>query len=150
MFTPLNWFVKRSVGWPFCCTCFVNHLSKCVKKGGKGEGREEGREEGGRGGGRGGGRADRFLDGPVWEPEGVTEVTEVVDVTEQLVFQLLVPHHRHGTVLDTPGNTNGRLGEWKHGIIITSDTNAVDTKQNTNTPNGYSEILYLRIPGVCM
>ena len=116
---------------------FVNCLSKCAKKGGKG-------------GRKGGGRADRFLDGPVWEPEGVTEVTEVVDVTEQLVFQLLVPHHRHGTVLDTPGNTNGRLGEWKHGIIITSDTNAVDTKQNTNTPNGYSEILYLRIPGVCM
>ena len=57
-------------------------------------------------------------------------MTEVVDVTEQLVFQLLVLHHRHGTVLDTPGN--GRLGEWEYGIIITSDTNAVDTKQNTN------------------
>ena len=43
--------------------------------------------------------AYRLLDGPVREAGGVTEVAEVVDVTEEFVLQLWVVDDRYGAVL---------------------------------------------------
>lgn len=40
-----------------------------------------------------------IADGPVREAMGVAQVSEVVDVAEELVFQLRVADHRDGTVL---------------------------------------------------
>lgn len=41
----------------------------------------------------------RLLDGPVWEPGGVTQMPEVVNVTEELVLQLWIVDDGDGAVL---------------------------------------------------
>ena len=50
----------------------------------------------------------RFSDGPVGELLQVAEMSEVVDVAEELVLQLRILDHRHGTVLVGRGMGRGR------------------------------------------
>ena len=58
----------------------------------------------------------RFLDGPVRIESCVTEVAEVVDVTEELILKLRVLDDCHGTVLEgRRGRGWGRRGEEKGG-----------------------------------
>ena len=44
-------------------------------------------------------KTHRLLDGPVGELLSVTEMPEVVDIAEELILQLRILHHWHGTVL---------------------------------------------------
>ena len=47
------------------------------------------------------GHTYRLLDGPVRELLSVTEMSEVEDITEELILKLRVLYHWHGTVLCT-------------------------------------------------